>query len=346
MNRSHQRITFQRFPSRFLSGFTLVEVLVSTTLLAVVLLVLVNITDQVQKTYRTTQGKTEQFREARIAFESLTRRISQATLNTYWDYNDPMNPTRYQRQSELRFLTGTGSVLLPGNLKTTTHAVFFQAPTGLVSNSANSGLENLLNTMGFYIEFGDDSAIRPGILPASIPLKYRFRLYELVEPAESLSVYKYTSGNPLFNGFNWFRDPLAATPRPARVLATNIVALIIWPKDPQNSSLTTDYNYDTAPAVPRPATQPPSEHQLPPIFQVTMVAIDEASAVRLATANGTSMPAFIQTQWFTESNQAKFDEDMNFLKRQLSGEFNQAEKVNYRIFTSNVSISGAKWSRN
>ena len=340
MHRSPQPITFQRFPALRRSGFTLIEVLVSMAILSLMLIVLVNITDQVQRTYRATQGKTEQFRESRIAFESLTRRLSQATLNTYWDYDNPSTPTRYQRQSELRFRSGIASDLLPSNMKTTTHAVFFQAPSGYVSNSASyGGLENLLNTMGYYIEFGDDSVIRPGILPANIPVKSRFRLYELAEPSETLSIYTYTSGNPLFKGMDWFRVPLAAMPRPSRVLATNIVALIIWPKDPQNISLTTDYNYDTSPTGSSP--QPNSEHQLPPILQVTMVAIDDASAVRLAEANATAMPAFIETQWFTQSNQARFDEDMTALKAKLS-----AEKLNYRIFTSNISISGAKWSRN
>jgi len=322
------------------SGFTLLELLVSMTLLALVLVVLLNVTDQVQKIYRSTRGKTEQFREARIAFESLTRRLSQATLNTYWDYNDPVTPTRYHRQSELRFRAGRATVLLPAGTQTTTHGVFFQGPTGYVSNSVNSGLENLLNTSGYFIEFGDDSAIRPGILPASIPLKNRFRLYELVEPSESLSVYRYTSGNPLFTGLDWFRDPLAASPRPARVLASNIVALIIWPKDPQNASLATDYNYDTSPDADL-AAQAIQEHQLPPILQVTMVAIDEASAGRLEATNGTTAPDLVQASWFTQSNQAQFDQDLKDLKSRLL-----AEKVNFRIFTSNVSISGAKWSRN
>lgn len=72
-------------PLRARAGFSILEVLAASAVLALLLVAMISMTDQVQKTYRSTVGKAEQFREARVAFESITRRLSQATLNTYWD---------------------------------------------------------------------------------------------------------------------------------------------------------------------------------------------------------------------------------------------------------------------
>ncbi len=337
------RTSIPRRPSAA-RAFTIVEVLASTAVLALVLVLLVSMTDQVRKTYQFTKTKSEQFKEARAAFEAMTRRISQAVLNTYWDYDNPIKPTRYVRQSELRFRSGPASALLPPGTKTVTHAIFFQTLSGQVDDRTKyGGLENLLNTCGYFIEFGDDTAFRPPILPTSFPKSYRFRLMELVEPSEQLSLYKYTFSDRTYNQFRWFLDPLARNPRPTRVLAENVVALILWPKDPANNSLTSDYAYDTAPN--NTPDQPWSEHQLPPMIQITMVVIDDESAKRLADFYGTSMPGFIQPHWFTVSTQAQFDDDMSWLKRQLNGEFNPKERVNYRIFNTTVALRGAKWNR-
>lgn len=75
------------------AAFTLVEVLLSITVLSLIMTLLVNTLTVTQRVYTGAQSRVEQFREARVAFESITRRLSQATLNTYWDYNDPNAPT-------------------------------------------------------------------------------------------------------------------------------------------------------------------------------------------------------------------------------------------------------------
>jgi uncharacterized protein (TIGR02599 family) len=322
------------------AGFSILEVLVASAVLALLLVAMLSMTDQVQKTYRSTLGKAEQFREARVAFESITRRLSQATLNTYWDYDSPTTPTKYLRQSELRFLSGQASALLPAAISSTTHAVFFQAPFGFSSNSTYGGMESMVNTWGYFIEFGSDSALRPDpVNTAGVPDKYRFRLYEMMEPSESLSLYNYTgnsTASKTYTGKTWFTDPLGLTNRSSRVLAENIVALIFRPLDPSSVSLTTNYTYDTAGdgAI---ATQTASEHQLPPYIEVTMVAIDEASARRLAS--GATPPDLGLTGLFLSV--ASYDTDLETLRTNLAN-----LKINYRVFIANVSIQGAKWSRN
>ncbi len=115
------------------NGFTLVEILVAMAVLALIMVMLLTITVQISDMWRKTTGKIEQFRSARDAFDSMSRRINQATLNTYWDYDDPITPTRYVRQSELRFICGQTETLAgkPASPKRwAMHGIFFQAPFG------------------------------------------------------------------------------------------------------------------------------------------------------------------------------------------------------------------------
>lgn len=328
----------RRLPAR--AGFSILEVLVACSVLALLLVAMLSMTDQVQKTYRSTLGKAEQFREARTAFEAITRRLSQATLNTYWDYDKQPTPTKYLRQSELRFLCGQASAILPGTISSTTQAVFFQAPFGFTEDSSYGGMETMVNTWGYFIEFGSDLTRRPPPLTAAgVPEKYRFRLYEMMEPSESLSLYKYTgnsTASKTYTGTGWFTDPLGATNRSSRVLAENIIALILIPRDPNIPSLTTNYTYNTA-GDGVADTQTSAENQLPPYIEVTMVAIDEASARRLdsgATPPSLGLSSLFQTV-------SSYDTDIQTLRNTLT-----AQNIGFRIFTTSISIRGAKWSRN
>ena len=89
-------------------GFTLIEMLVSLVLLCLISLLLLTITGQTSRMWRYTTSRSEQFGAAGQAFDSISQRLSQATLNTYWDYDNPNKPTKYQRQSQLRFPHGSG----------------------------------------------------------------------------------------------------------------------------------------------------------------------------------------------------------------------------------------------
>ena len=107
---------------RATAGYSTIEMLVAGTVLALVLGIVMAVTGETQKLVSATAGKVEQFREARAAFDTVTRRLSQATLNTYWDYQYNIVsknygettrhikvPVRYERGSELRFRSGPSS---------------------------------------------------------------------------------------------------------------------------------------------------------------------------------------------------------------------------------------------
>ena len=171
---------------------------------------------------------------------------------------------------------------------------------------------------------------------------------------------KNGSTSPGAAQYNWFKVPANANPAPVHVLSENIVALIIRPqlskqdieqqlKESKKTELTTDYIYDTRydPVAAKgkftdAALNP--VNQLPPILQITMVAIDEQSATRLNLADGAEDVFGLKAK-FTDP--AEYDRDL--LREANGGSSLEDElikkRVSYRIFSTNVPIRGAKWSR-
>ncbi len=335
-------------------------------LVVLLTLMLVTITNQTSQTWRYTANKVEQFSAAREAFEVVGRRLSQATLNTYWDYDDPKAPRHYVRQSDLRFLCGPTETLAGTSTPPRpTHGVFCQAPLGLTDNSQAStdpardyrGLPSLLNTWGCFVEFGSDADLRPAFLTSNNPpLRYRFRLMELVMPSERLTIYSTDPAAAQANWHGWFAPALADSQRPVHVLAENIVALILLPKlsaveeearrHAGKQPLSPDYTYDSAGTKADPEVNP--HHQLPPVVQVTMIALDEFSAARLAHGAGDQAPDLGARTLFQDSTKLEDDAgtvtpgdgDLATFQKKLT-----EARLTYRVFTSNVSIRGAKWSR-
>lgn len=407
--------TLPQFEKLGRAAFTLVELLVSTSIIALLMLVLVAMTNQTSQTWRYTTEKIEKFQEARDGFEAMTRQISQATLNTYWDYLDSTGasrptdvtsaayrkflPATYGRRSELRFISGPMALgaapLMPGGGGGTVglgsggfahmQGIFFQAPLGVVENTtANratygnlySEMDNLLNTWGYFLEVNND-ANRPTFVQSVSPTRWRSRLMEFRQPCDKMSVYDVdtTSANPAVTGL-WYSAGMSSATPPTRVLAENVVSLIVWPRlskteeetrrDLGMSVLSPNYNYDsiqtvnsgvvlknpitTAAGVAEAAAINP-KNQLPPIVQITMVAIDERSAQRLidTQANKTDPTLGLNTNDLflvgclpgTKTTiDTQYETDLATLERRLV-----QKKLTYRIFSTNVSIRGAKWSR-
>ena len=327
---------------RAAEGFSLIEVLVAFAVLALMMTMLLSITDITSKTWKGTTEKMQSFEEARAAFDRITSLLAQATLNPYWDYDDLTNPTKYERTSELQFLSLPMALMPKDAAAFPTHGLFFQAPTGKVaSQTAFGGMPFLLNAYGYFIEYGPDE--RPAWLPASVTPKFRFRLKEWRVPSENWTLYQNSSGpsGKTYLGtasYNWI--DLAAPA--AKTVAENVIALVIYPKNTESTSSVISlaepasfvYNSRTDSATTAGKTQ---KHQLPPEVEVIMVAIDETSALRKWN-NASTAPALMDATWF--QSPADFEDNLKSLTDRLN-----AENIKYITLRSTVKIRGARWSQ-
>lgn len=334
-------------PRKSKTAFTLVEMLLACGLLVIVCGIVLTMTAQISKIWSTSTSRIQTFQEARAAFEAMTRRLSQATLNTYYDYyqstaggyvlRTPANaatfvPTTYNRVSDLHFISGRASTLLnasPTTIITQTHAVFFQAPIGY--SVSYQKLDSSLNACGYFLQFDNAASSVPAYISAmpNYRPRYRYRLMEMTQTTENLGVY---FGSPN----DWFVQNAASS---SRIMAENVIALALLPKlapseDATGTALAPNYNYNSripfgatndtnwpsaSPPFPGDSftTQPASgsaitvtrHHQLPPLMHVVMIVIDEPSAIRLQGAS-TSVPAainFSSTTLFTDATKLAAD---------------------------------------
>jgi len=329
--------------SRFLkacAGFSILEMLVSTVILTVLMGLLFTVLNSGTKIWTTGTSKIQSFQEARAAYEVMTRKIGQATLNVYLDYstNSSGDPIGYKRQSELQFLSGPTSDLLNSSATNQTHAIFFMAPLGYTTNTSYNQLRSLLNASGFFLEFGSDQSDRPAFVNGKVTERHRWRLKELWQPTENVTIYTNSINWTNSRSDGWFRSAL--TDANKATVAENIIALVIRPRLPEkedssgNALLSSGFVYNS-----KDAFMSNTFNQLPPLVQVVMVAIDERSATRFA--NGSTAPNYGVANFsalFT--NPADFDKDLKAIEDGLI-----SNNVTYQIFNSTVPIEGAKWSR-
>jgi uncharacterized protein (TIGR02599 family) len=356
------------------SGFTLVEMLLSMTVLAILLVIVTGVISQTQKVWSATSARTTQFREARFGFDLLTRYLSQATLNTYWNYDKDVVsildagqvPAKYVRQSELQFVCGQAATLVKGTgsgtgdpSKLPYHAVFFQAPIGLTQEAAHDSFQNLLAGRGYFVQFSDDSGFKP---PFVNQTRFRYRLMEFSPPTEKNMIYWDRVQVPPKPVADWFKDAgmviTASTEAGGatgdalrgltRPIAENIIGLILAPKVSRDAVAGVDpywiagnYAYDSTDTTSHVTAQSPQgiQHLLPPMIDVVMVAIDEASASKLANKYNNGPIDWAQSAPFTVATQAQMKSDLKSLEVKLN-----TEKLNYRIFRSTIEIKGARWS--
>lgn len=308
-------------------GFTILEMLVATTVLVLLLTLIVSVLNQTTSTIRQSTAQADAFTAARSAFDLVTRHLSHAILNPYWDYDNPTSPTRYLRQSDLHFVVRQNT-----QAPSYGQEVFFQAPDGFSQSSSYQSASGLLNACGYRVVYGNDDSFRA--TSSSTP-RWRYRLMQSLQPAESLQVFdnKTTSNPP------WLQSAMA-TELP---VAENIIAMIVWPRlsagdDPNGTSLSSDYQYNSREnATVKP--QPSTANQLPPTVQVTLIAISEAAAARLDTRSSTA-PAEIQSALSGRFTQvANYQKDLDAVSRALSD-----KGIAFQIFTLSVVMKESKWS--
>jgi uncharacterized protein (TIGR02599 family) len=359
-------------------AFTLVEILVSLAVLAILLMISAEVIGTVQTTWTSTNARVSQFREARTAFDIITRNLSQATLNTYLDYDnnyltsaDPAAatstaPSRYVRKSDLRFVcgpaaelvpSGGGAGILPGQ------AVFFQAPLGVAHDPTFAGLDRLLCGRGYFVQFTSDEFFRPQFI-ASGNLRFRYRLMEYSPPAEQNLIYSDPATKAAWMnraGIPLQRGETALNRSLTRPVADNIVALVISPMidiDPNagaaagngrlrsSTQIAENFRYDSERVnLQNQLGLGPqgTQYLLPPLVRVVLVAIDETSADRLAQTSGNAGTAPFGTQ-INDLINSRPASQLNQTLEDVGRILREQYRVNYRIFSATVSLRGAKWS--
>lgn len=343
------------------AGFSILEVLVAITILSMIMLVIFQIIHETGRAWKSSSAKIEAFQSARMAFETMSRSLGEATLNTYYDYYDSQRkrrgitdtsttvqsinfvPDTYGRYSELHFISGKNLITLPR--PQVTHSVFFQSPLGHTANTASYGkLQGLLNSVGFYVEFNSDAADRPTFFSAlpssSAKTRWRYRLMHLLQPSELNTVYTVTDNS-------WFTAPISSTSPPTRLLAENIIACVIYPHLANDTTgtatpttvpvLTGNYEYNTRVGW-SGGNQPATMNQLPPLVQIVLIAVDEVSMLRLQGA-GTSPPSLGFDYPDVFQNPSQLEQDINTVSQALIN-----KNIKYRIFRRDIAIRQAHWS--
>lgn len=340
-------------------------------------MLLAQVIGDTQAVWGRTRTRTAQFRDARAAFEAMSRRLSQATLNSYWGYRRDAtgNPVLYERQSELHFISGPATTLIT---RSTTdapvagHGVFFQAPLSMTGGDPQlERMEDLMNAWGYFVEFNSDLPRRPVFLANDTlrnPERRRFRLMEFRLPAEQLDLYRLVE-DPLVKTrpkvpwieaqskqpalCEWFTKHLGAHAEP---IADNVLAFLIQPVVPGLTQSTpgalaraiaADPLYDTRRHQWENPGKAPGEfarlsrHQLPPELRLTLIALDEGSWAALpdeaARTTSTELTGLVNTRLFQKP--ADFAKDLAALPQELA-----RLGLQHRIFTTSVPMRAARWT--
>jgi uncharacterized protein (TIGR02599 family) len=332
-----------RFRPRYAKrAFSLVELLVGMAIFMVIIVLLLAAINQTSSTLQNAKNQTGSYQSARFAFSLITRTLSQATLNTYYDYFDASGnrrpskadgiqtfvPHTYGRHSDLHFVIEgpQGADFNQGN------SIFFQAKLGKTEDAGLKGRDSLLNAVGYYVTYGKDSNL-PTFLQGLD--RNRFRLMQYLKPSEDLDVFTPS-------GKGWFTSDVSSR---SKIIAENIILALFWPRVSQKeeadgTSLTENYTYDSrlgAGLSPQPVTA----NQQPPLVTVTLVAIDGSVADRLPDTD--APPSEITsclTGLFDYSDPDSYADDLAELDTRL----NEAQ-IGYRIFTDTVPIRESKWTK-
>lgn len=317
------------------------------TILSLLLVLLMTLTGQATTTVKQATFKIEAFGAARAAQDLVSQRLSQATLNTYWDYYDATGkrrtdisdnanalksytPVKYGRASDLQFV-------VKNNTTTPGQELYFQSPVAYSDSPNYQSVQGLLNTSGYFVRYGSDADFRPGPVSKN---RWRYRLMQAIEPTEKFDIYSQAK-----QGSTWPADLSNPQKNDVEPVADNVIAMIVWPRlspaeDTAGTKLTTDYTYDSKNYSGTGYTKI-NANQLPPTVQVTFIVIDELSANRLDT-NSSAPPAVISSALqgkFTSSSATQYQQDLDDVTKALAD-----AHINYRVFTAPVVLRESKWS--
>ncbi len=297
-------------------AFTLVEMLVSIAVLVLLLAIVFAVLSQTASTIQSANSESTAFEGSRVAFDVLSQKLSQATLNTYWAYDNPASPTKYLRKSDLDFV-----IQANGNYG---QQVSFEAPLAYSDNPTYGQAQGLLNACSYSVVYGSDDAIRP---PFVAQQRWRYRLMQTIQPAENLAVFADSAGS-------WINSNLLQWNWP---FVDNVIAMILWPRlskdaDPAGTQISANYLYDSRSGS---AIQ---VAQMPPIVAMTLVIVDEKSMARL-NPSGTPPGAIENALKNKFTDVTMYQTDLNNLTNALNG-----ARIRYEVMTGSVTMKESEWS--
>jgi len=361
-------------PSRRWRGhgaFTLVEILVATAITLAMLALFFKMLSSSTDQWKRTNDGVRTFADARLAFDTIIRCLSMATLNPVYDYYDAnrvalgsvtldsqagynFQPDTYGRFSNLHFIADRN--ILPGEPSKSrglitpqvSGAVFFQAPLDFTGDKTVSPTSGRLNAIGFFVAKGSDALwLAPNLRDKF--KRDRLRLYGYLQPTDELDIYLRKTGNLWFTTYlNKTITEKVSLPN-TYILAENVVAFVIVPDVSQVDQAqtadgrATSYLYDSRVTWPQGKPQPVTMHQLPPTVRVLMVVVDEATVLRYPTVGyGTNLGPNhdINTNFSTFfDTPATYTDDLEKVTSALD-----KLKAGYRVFQADVRIQAAQWS--
>jgi uncharacterized protein (TIGR02599 family) len=316
-------------------GWTLVEVLVSTSILALLVIVMAEALNTTQRSWLASRTAADRQQTVDSATSMVSRQLRQATLQPRASYDSSLN--KLVTTSDLHFVSGPAAELMTGVPGVCGDAVFFQHP------AADGSLQRALQACGFFVQYGGDEAWRPPFLSA-VPERRRFRLLQFHQPASSLTLFQSASviGEPSrfsqltsrSDLYSWFVQPISdavSFKSSVSVVAENVVAMIVQTSPvAQRCYDSRRYQWEAGSAE---ATR--SRHELPETIDLTLVMTDEARWARLspeqADALAIELKIFIKGQsWQPDTLQAS----LNALQQML-----ESNHLNLRITVISVATS-------
>lgn len=295
--------------SRRRQGWTLVEVLVSTSILAILVVVLAEALNTTQRSWVTSRSAAERQQTTDSVSNLFSQQLRRATLQARPSYDSALN--QLVPNSDLHFVCGPAAELLPAASGVCGDAVFFQRL------AADGSLPNALQACGFFVQYGGDEAWRPTLLASAAPICRRFRLLQFHQPAGSLTLFQSSGimGTPSRLSqftmrselYQWFSQPISdsSTFRDSvSVVAENVVAMIM------QASPASQRCYDTRRHQWQAGSTDAalSRHQLPEMIEITLVMVEEVGWSRMAPERADAFAGeimgFIKGQtWQTDAMQ-------------------------------------------
>jgi uncharacterized protein (TIGR02599 family) len=339
-------------------GFTLVEIMVSVAILAIILTFIAELIGQAQRSWSRAGARVSQFREARKAFDWMVRNLGQATINPSVHYvyaggEDPRIPSGsgkglhsapdgYGRFSELQFICGRAEKFVgSGDGKPSGHAVFFQAPLG--ATDLDVSIPTALTPVGFFVKETSDTQTRPDFLgQTGVKERKRHRLFLYKGMTEHNTIYDASSVEKMARNGRQDAPWIGDLNDEGRVnpLADNIVLLVIAPRLAEDGSgvrdpyeIASDYEFNSASNGLQP-NQAATDYQIPPLVDITMVALDESSAARVVDESiDLNLSAL-----FKKSSKQSYRDDIKSLQENL-----REKRLDFRIFSTTVPLRNSRW---